>query len=264
VLAGGGNLGAIQVGMLRALVEQAIRPDVVIGCSVGALNGAAFAARPDVVGVARLEELWHGVTGRGILPSSYLPSAIALARRGEAIHSSAPLRRMVEEHLAPITTFAELRLRFECVGTEIEQGDEVWFTSGNVIDAVLASAAIPAVFPAVEIDGHRYLDGGVVNEIPISRAVGLGARRIYVLHAGLYERRPKETRRPFDVLIEAYFMSRRHRYREDLSRLPPDVETVVLPTGMTRDIGPFDLSHTDEMIAAAYEAARTVLAPAGR
>ena len=260
VLAGGGNLGAIQVGMLRALVEAGVRADLVVGCSVGALNGAAFAARPDLVGIARLEQLWHGVVDKGVLPSGFLPSAIGLARKGEAIHSPAALRKLVEDFLGSLDTFAALALRFECVATELEEGDEVWFADGPLVDPILASAAIPAVFPPVEIDDHRYIDGGVVNEIPISRAVELGAKRLYVLHVGLYDRPPRQARRPIDMLVQAFFIARRHRFRRDLAALPDGVEAVVLPTGSSGGIGIFDFTRTAAMIADAHAATSAVLA----
>jgi NTE family protein len=259
VLAGGGNLGAIQVGMLRALVEAGVRPDVVVGCSVGALNGAAFCAEPTVVGVARLEELWYGIADKDVLPTRWLPSTIQLALRGTAIHPIEPLRQVVEEFL-PVDTFDQLAVRFECVATEFDRGDEVWFGRGRLVDAILASAAIPAVYPPIEIDGARYVDGGVVNEIPISRAVELGARRIYVLHVGLYDRPRKEPRRPIDMAIQAFWIARRHRFRRDLATLPKGVEAVVLPTGSTAPIAFADFTRTRDMIAAAHAATADLLA----
>jgi NTE family protein len=258
VLAGGGNLGAVQVGMLRALVEAGIRPDVVVGCSVGALNGAAFCAEPTLVGVARLEELWNGMAGKDVLPTRWLPSTIQLALRGVAIHTIEPLRRVVEEFLE-VDRFEELSVRFECVATSLDEGTEVWFDRGRLIDAILASAAIPAVYPPIEIDGVRYIDGGVVNEIPISRAVELGANRLYVLHVGLYDRPRRDTRRPIDMAIEAFWIARRYRFRRDLATLPKGVEAVVLPTGSTAPIAFADFTRTREMIGAAHAATRAAL-----
>jgi NTE family protein len=146
------------------------------------------------------------------------------------------------------------------VATEIEEGDEVWFADGPLVDPILASAAIPAVFPPVEIEHRRYMDGGVVNEIPISRAVELGAKRLYVLHVGLYDRPQRQARRPIDMLVQAFLIARRHRFRRDLATLPDDVEAVVLPTGSTEGIGIFDFTRTADMIVAAHEATAAVLA----
>jgi NTE family protein len=258
VLGGGGNLGAIQVGMLRALVEAGIRPDVVVGCSVGALNGAAYAAEPDMFGVGRLEELWQGVAGRNLLPSGFLP-AVQLARRGPAVHSIDGLREVVEDFL-PVTTFEELDVRFECVATALDEAREVWFSSGSLVEPILASSAIPAVYPPVEVDGVRYLDGAVVNDIPVSRAVELGARLLYVLHVGRFDRPARELKRPLDVAVQAYWISRRHRFHRDLAALPPNVEAVLLPTGSPPDLPFNDFSRTGELITNAYEATAAFLA----
>lgn len=259
VLAGGGNLGAIQVGMLRALLEAGLRPDLVVGCSVGALNGAAFSAEPTLVGVARLEELWYGIADKEILPTRWLPSTIQLALRGVAIHTIEPLRKVVDDFL-PVERFEQLTVPFQCVATGFDEGNEVWFAQGPLVDAILASAAIPAVYPPIEIDGARYIDGGVVNEIPISRAVELGARMIYVLHVGLYDRPRREPRRPIDMAIQAFWIARRYRFQRDLATLPKGVEAIVLPTGSTAPIAFADFTRTREMIDAAHAAAAAALA----
>ena len=140
VLSGGGNLGALQIGMLRALTERGIRPDLIVGCSVGAINGAAFAEEPTVAGVARMERLWRELDGKDLMPSKLLPNAVALARRGEAIHDSEPLRRALEDQLRA-RTFEELAVPFQCVATDVIGVREVWFASGPLIEPILASAA---------------------------------------------------------------------------------------------------------------------------
>ena len=174
VLSGGGNHGAVQVGMLRALVEHEIRADLVLGCSIGALNGAAFAEDPTLRGVARLEALWGGLDTEEIMPTGWLPNAVALARRGEAIGGNDKLRGIVTG-LVRASTFEELQLAFQCVATDVDGVREAWFSTGPIVEPILASAALPAVLPAVEIDGVRYLDGAIVNDVPITRAVELGA-----------------------------------------------------------------------------------------
>ena len=120
VLSGGGNLGALQVGMLRALDEFGIVPDVVLGCSVGALNGAAYALRPDTTGVDELVRFWTATTSDEVMPSSRLPSMVQLLRRGESLHPSDGLRRGVESLLGASRRFDELVLPFQCVAAEVE------------------------------------------------------------------------------------------------------------------------------------------------
>jgi NTE family protein len=253
VLSGGGNHGAVQVGMLRALVEHDIRPELVLGCSIGALNGVAYAQDPTLSGVARLEELWRGLDAEGILPSGWLPNAVALARRGESIHSNDRLRGLLQG-LLRVDTFEQLTVPYQCVATDVANVREAWFLHGPLVEPILASAALPAVLPAVEIDGIRYLDGAIVNDVPISRAVALGASTIYVLHCGTIDRPRPEPKRPLDVAVQAYWVARHHRFKRDLEALPANVEAIVLPMGETRTLRFNDFTQSADMIRTAYAA----------
>ncbi|HEX6418107.1 MAG TPA: patatin-like phospholipase family protein [Acidimicrobiales bacterium] len=259
VLSGGGNLGAVQIGMMRALAERDIRPDLVVGCSVGAINGAALAEDPTLAGVGRLERLWREIDGADLMPNGFLPRPVALARRGEAIHDNKGLRRLLEEQLTA-RTFEELAVPFQCVATDVQGVREMWFRSGPLIEPILASAALPAVYPAVEIDGVRYLDGGIVDDIPIGRALALGARTIYVLQVGAVSRPRPEPRRPLDVAILSYWIARHHRFKSDLAAVPDDVVVHLMPTGQTPTVRFNDFTRSSELISLAYEASSDYLA----
>jgi NTE family protein len=258
VLSGGGNLGAIQVGMLRALVDHEVRPDLVLGASVGALNGAAYAQQPTVSGVARIEELWRTIDAKEVMPSGWLPGAVALARKGEALHGNEGLRRLVESILS-VERFEDLVIRFQCVATDVQAARECWFEEGPLVEPILASAALPAVYPSVEIGGVRYLDGAIVNDVPISRAVELGARTIYVLHCGSFDRPRPDPKRPLDVAVQAYWIARHHRFKRDLATLPRGVDAVVLPTGQPPLMRFNDFTRSGELITAAYHASTQFL-----
>jgi NTE family protein len=253
VLSGGGNLGAIQVGMLRALTERGIVPDVVLGCSVGALNGAGFALEPNAVGVERLVQHWRNTTSYELMPSSRIPSALQLLRKGTALHSNEGLRRGIERLLGRGRQFDEMQLPFQCVATHTDLAVERWFDRGDVVQAILASAALPAVYPPVSINGERYVDGGVVDNVPIARAVELGCRVIYVLHVGPHGRPDVEIRRPLDGALLAYWIARNSRFARDLASLPPRVEAVVLPPGQRPDLRYDDFGQTDELVDQGYE-----------
>ncbi|MCU1455275.1 MAG: Patatin [Acidimicrobiales bacterium] len=253
VLSGGGNLGALQVGMLRALFERRIKPDVVLGCSVGALNGAAVAAEPSLAMVGRLQDLWQNLAEEDVMPAGLLPTTVQLARRGLSMHDNRNLRRVLEE-IMPVRSFEELIVPFQCVATDLTEGAETWFAQGPLIDPILASAALPAVYPPVEIDGVKYLDGAIVNDVPLSRAVELEADTIYVLHVGSWDRPRPEPKRPIDMAMYAYWLARRSRFRRDLASVPTDIEVIVLPPSATPSIRYNDFGHSDEMIAASYQA----------
>ena len=259
VLSGGGNLGALQIGMLRALVERDIRPDLVLGCSVGAINGAGLAEDPTSAGVGRMERLWRELDGKDLMPRSVLPQPVALARKGEAISDNTGLRRALEERLTA-RTFEELAVPFQCVATDVIGVREVWFTSGPLIEPILASAALPAVFPSVVIDGVRYLDGAIVDDVPVGRAVELGARTIYVLQVSGFARPRPEPRRPLDVAIQSYWIARHHRFKRELDAVPSDVDVHLLPTGQTPTMRFNDFTRSAELMSLAYEASSDYLA----
>jgi len=258
VLSGGGNLGALQVGMLQALVERDIRPDAVLGCSVGALNGAAIAADPTRAMVLRMRDLWLSLADSEVLPTGVLPATLQLARRGEAIHTNVHLRAVMERVIVS-RRFEDLAVPFQCVAADLADGEETWFSEGPLIAPILASAAIPAVFPPVEIDGHRYIDGAVVDDVPVLRAAALGFGRIYVLHVGAWDRPRPEPKRPLDMLTYAYWLARRSRFRRDLASIPRDIEVIVLPPGQTPFLRYNDLHHSEAMFESAHEASSAFL-----
>jgi NTE family protein len=261
VLGGGGVLGAAEVGMLRALFERGVRPDLVVGTSVGAINGALVAADPTPVAVERLREVWQELGSRGVFAGSVLARARTLARTRTHLHPREPLRELLTAHL-PVRTFAELEVPFQCVAASIERAAEHWFTDGDLIDAVLASTAVPGLLPPVEIDGEHYLDGGLVHSIPVGRAVALGAGTIYVLHVGRIDRPLRPPTRPWEVGVVAFEIARRHRLAADLAALPAGVTVHVLPSGDPVGAGSLryrDFSGAADRIDRAYGAARTYL-----
>lgn len=261
VLGGGGVLGATQVGMLRALADAGVRPDLVIGTSVGALNGAALAADPDG-SLDRLSELWTSLSDSEVFSGGMLRRARTLARHGTHLHSSAPLRRILGETLPE--RFEDLKVPFQCVAAEIESASARWFRSGPLVDAVLASCAVPGLLPPVRIDDHHFLDGGLVHSIPVGRAVALGATTIYVLHVGRVEQPLQAPQRPWQVGLVAFEIARRHRFVEEMADLPEDTRVTVLPSGMEEtplvSLRYRDTKHVATRIDRAYEASRAVLA----
>ena len=264
MLSGGGPLGArSRSGCCGPCSPRDIRPDLVVGCSVGALNGAAVATDPSLALVDRLEALWLDIARRSVLPSGWWPTTVQMARRGEAVHDHAGLRAVIEEVLPDGATFEDLAVPFQCVATDLDAAEEVWFSTGSPVEPILASAAVPAILPPVVIDGTRYIDGAVVNDVPVTRAVELGATTIYVLHVGGFDRPRREPKRPFDMALQAYWVARRARFRRDLAAVPPTVEVVVLPTGDPEGGRIRGFSRSAELVACAHQATGALLDGAG-
>lgn len=232
VLGGGGILGAHEVGMLRALAERGVKPDVVLGTSVGAINGALFAADPTLAGVERLTGLWRDMDWPDRSAGALLRRVTTLARSGTHVQSFREMRERLRAVL-PVERVEELAIPFQCAAASIERAAEHWFADGPLADVVLASCAVPGILPPVRIGDEHFIDGGIVNSIPVSRAVVLGAREIYVLQVGRLEQPLKPPRRPWEVGLVAFEVARRHRFAHDLHNLPEGVQLHVLPTGGT-------------------------------
>lgn len=245
--------------MLRALTERGIVPDIVLGCSVGALNGAGYCMDPTMEGVEQIEEHWRRTTSADLMPSSRIPSAVQLLRKGASLHDNSGLRDGLERLLGPGCRFEDLQLAFQCVATDVEAAVARWFDEGDLVTAILASTALPGVYPPVIIDAEAFIDGGVVDNVPLGRAVELGCRTIYVLHVGPHGRPDAEIRRPLDGLRQAYWIARNSGFARDLADLPEKVEAVVLPPGERPDLKYDDFSQTEELIAQGHRNAASFL-----
>ncbi|MBE7325969.1 patatin-like phospholipase family protein [Nocardioides sp. Y6] len=245
VLGGGGLLGAVEVGMLRALLERGITPDLVIGTSVGALNGAMLAHDPTLRSVDRMTDLWRGSDlAREIYADSPLKSVRRALASGTHLANPAPIRRLLAAELGR-ATFADLPVRFQVCASSIERSAEHWFSEGSVVDAVLASAAVPGLLPPAKVGDEHYLDGGIVNSIPLGRAAALGATRIFVLQVGRIDRPLTVPSKPWEVARVSFEIARRHRFVRELAELPDGVEAHVLPVGGTSAKDDSILAHRD-------------------
>ncbi|HET9021434.1 MAG TPA: patatin-like phospholipase family protein [Ornithinibacter sp.] len=230
VLGGGGALGSSEVGMVRALAEHGIRPDLVLGTSIGALNGAFIAADPGVEGAERLAAVWEAVVRDGVFLDNPVRQAARVARYRTHLLSNAPLRHVLETYL-PVSRFEDLDVAFQCVAACIEDASGRWFSTGEIADPVIASCSVPGLFPPVLIEDRHYLDGGLVHSIPVGRALALGATRIFVLQVGRVEQPLSPPTSPWEVGTVAFEIARRHRFVHEMESVPDDVEMHVLPSG---------------------------------
>ncbi|MHB8431717.1 MAG: patatin-like phospholipase family protein [Acidimicrobiales bacterium] len=262
VLAGGGTRGAVQIGMLQVLAEHNFVPDRIYGCSVGAVNGTAYAADPSREWVEHMTEVWLALDRDRVYPQGRLHGPWAYVRQRDSVYPNSGLRSIVEDGV-PYDRLEDATIPVEVVATSLTDGRERWFTYGPVVDAVLASSAVPAIFPPVEIDGERYIDGGVVNNVPIRRAIDVGATRIVVLLCTPPTYVPVVPRRPAESILNALWIAVHARFARDISHLPPGVEVIVCSGTEPGDREFDDFSTTEKLIAEGRREAEEVVARYG-
>lgn len=250
VLSGGGNLGAIQVGAVLSLLEHGITPDLLVGTSAGAVNASYLADDPGLDGARRLAEIWSSVRTRDVFRFPVRPWHLLAHLRGDALYHNDGLQRLLERSL-PYRNIEDAALRLRVVATDFETGRSVAFHSGPVVDAVLASSALPGLFPPVRIGGRLYVDGGIADNVPISPAVGAGAKEIYVIHVGF--NCPTGPRlRAVDVLWRSVGLLLNRTLSDDVRRFAGAARIIVLPTPCVPPTPIWNLSRSRELIAGAH------------
>jgi NTE family protein len=264
VLSGGASLGAAQAGMLQALYEREIRPDLVVGTSVGAINAAFIGSRPPTVRTAHeLQRIWRGMSRAQVFPANPLTATLGfLGLRNHSV-SAGSLRRLVTRHV-DVARLEDAEIALHVVATDVMTGGEVLLSTGSAVDAVLASAAIPGIFPPIERGSQLLMDGAIANNTPISHAVELGADRVIVLQA---IRAGRLTRAPRGVVaagLSAALHALTRRFAEDVDRYSSAVELTILPAPALEGMLPSEFGHTDELIAEGLRGARAMLAGGGR
>jgi NTE family protein len=262
VFAGGGSLGAIQVGMLKALVSEGVQADLIVGSSVGAINGAYFAGDPTSAGVDRLEHLWRKIERRDIFPISMLNGFLGVFMRQDHLVRPTSLQRLIERHIR-YRRLEDSSVACHVVATDALAGVEVCLSSGPTAEALLASAAIPAVFPPVRMENRYLVDGGVASNTPISRAVKLGAKRLIVLPTGLSCKIQRPPRNVVGMAIHAMLLLVARQLVTDIEHLPNDIELAVVPPLCPLDVAPHDFSHSGKLIELAGETTQRWLAEGG-
>jgi NTE family protein len=255
VLSGGGSLGAVQVGMMLALSERGIVPDLLVGTSVGALNAAYLAGDPSPRGTRSLATLWSGLQRRDIFPLPGAGALKALAGRHDHLLDPAPLRRLVGARL-PFARLEDAPWPVAVAATEVTTGLEVVLAEGDAVDAVVASASLPGVFPPVDMDGHLLMDGGVVNHTPISVAAQLGADRVIVLPTGYACALETAPRSALAMVVHAFTLATQRRLVDDVRRLQGDLDLRVVPPLCPIAVSPVEFALSAQLIDRARRATR--------
>jgi NTE family protein len=255
VLAGGGSLGAVEVGMLQALVERGIAPNLVVGASVGAINGAYFAGRPDRGGVESLGAIWRGLRRGDVFPIGLVGGFLGFI--GMRSHLLAPdrLRALLERNL-PVARLEDTKIPCHVVATDVLSGEEVGLSSGSAVEAVLASAAIPAIFPPMRIAGRQLSDGALASNTPLAAALAIGAQRLIVLPTGFSCSIERPPRSALGMALHAVNLMTARQLVVDVERFCSLAEIVVVPPLCPLNVSSADFSRTSELIDRAAESTR--------
>ena len=262
VLSGGGSLGAVQVGMLQALTEAGITADLVIGASVGALNGAVFAEQPDRAGVERLAGMWRAIRRQDVFPFSLASGALALVRRHDHLIEAHALRRLITRSLR-IRRIEETRIPLHVAATDVLSGREVLLSSGDAPTALMASTAIPVIFPHVELDGHYLVDGAVGANTPIAGAVARGATRILVLPTGMSCAMEAPPRNMAALALHVLGLQSMGQLDRDVARFAAQIPITIVPPLCPVRISMFDFSQTAALIERSAQQTTKWLASGG-
>jgi NTE family protein len=251
VFAGGGSLGAVQVGMLRALIEHGVTPDFVLGSSVGAINAAYFAGEPSMEGVRQMGGLWRGVKRGDVFPMSWRRLFGFLRRRDHLVGSDG-LRRLINLHLS-YQNLEDARLPVHIVATDVLTGAAVCMTRGSAIEAILASSAIPGAFPPIEVAGRLLCDGAIASNTPVQAAVAAGAKRLVVLPTGFACAAERAPRGAIESALRAITLLTARQLVSDLGSLPRSIAFHIVPTLCPNGVSPFDFTRAADLMDTAYE-----------
>ena len=245
VLPGGGALGSYQVGVLTALAEADVHPDLLVGVSAGAVNAAISAWNPGLDGTARLAHIWRTIKRRDLMRLRVGRVAMALAGRHPSFLDNFHGHRFLRSQLGA-RRLEHAPIRVALVATDLSTGEAVALTSGEAAQAVLASSAFPGVFPPVTIDGRTFIDGGVVADMPLDLTLQLGAASALVLNVPwLAEGAPPH--RALDILFRASSLGVEAHARTVLRRPPPGLVVVEIPAPQS-DVTTFEVGRSAHML----------------
>jgi NTE family protein len=229
VPSGGGSLGAVQVGMLQALAAHDVRPDLLVGTSAGAVNAAWVAGHgmsPDSLG--KLADVWTGLRRGDIFPVDPRQMLRGLLGRSPGVASDASLRRLVRAH-ATIDDLRQARVPTHLVAADLLSGQQVLTSAGDLVDGVLAGAAIPGILPPVQRAARHLVDGSVALHAGVSKAVDLGATVVYVLPTGAPSALPGPPQSAVGVALHSLTLLIAQRWIHEIAGLQGAADIKILP-----------------------------------
>lgn len=254
ILGGGGSRGAVGVGLYRALVELGIRIDLIVSSSIGAVNGALIAAG---LSPEELEDNWKALRSRDVLGSRL--QFLRLLTGAASVFSNRSLRDLLRRQL-PVHSFSELQTPLAIVTTDLETGETVVLTEGDLIEAILASTALPGFFPPISWQGRRLVDGGLSNNVPIDLAIERGAERVIGMLCGCARGMPARVNF-ITVLGQSFSLALNARFRCDARMYQPQAQLHIMEPCLGLNVDLMDFDHAWTLIEPAYQYALRELAP---
>jgi NTE family protein len=251
VLSGGGSLGAVQVGMLQALAERGVKPDLLVGTSCGALNAAWVAGHGmSNESLRGLATAWMGLRRSDVFPVDARQVLRGLLGLSPAVVANRKLRQFISNH-AGLEDLAHAQVPTYFVAADLLSGRDVLISTGDVTNGVLASCAIPGVLPPVEHDGGQLVDGGLACHTGIAQAVDLGASVIYVLPSGGACGMTRAPRSAIGVALHSLTLLIGQRLFHEISAIQAGTTIKLLPPLCPLAVSAADFSHAAELISRA-------------
>ncbi len=263
VLSGGAALGASQVGMVRALLERGIVPDLVVGTSIGSWNGLWIAAHPNLEWLDKLEQVWRSITMMELFGDNVISFVANRASKRPYLVSGDGMERIYRRAVAlgemTDLTFEQLALPFKVTVSNLLRGTSETFDSGPIMPAVLASSSIPGIFPPRIIDGQQYVDGGLLDNGGVGVAVEAGAKRIYVLNVMSAEELTQPVTTLTDLMVRSFHLISSSHVNKAVRRYANQAEFIVLEDPASSRANSLDFRHARTHIASGYAAAQAKL-----
>jgi NTE family protein len=264
VFPSGGSTGAVQVGILSALLDAGIGPDVMIGSSVGALNASFMAADPTPERASELAGVWRRLGRQDVFGKNRCSPVARLVAGRSHIYTPAALRSLIDR-FCPLTDLGNGRVALQVVTTDLANAVAPWWSCGPAKTILYASACLPGLFPPIILDGHRHVDGGVLEPSPAQRAVDLDATTVYVLgDLPTLDFGSSSRLTALDVLIRSFTISRYARLPEPAALARPGQRVIVVPGADISGLTITDFTHTSRLIGASHRIAEEFLAGPGR
>jgi NTE family protein len=252
IFSGGGSFGCIQVGMLLALMENNIIPDFVVGTSVGAINAACIAGNPTLAGAQQLKDIWLPLKRKDLFPFQLKNIILGLLGRQNYFIASRGIKSLLKKNI-PYQSLEQAKIPVYVIATEVKSGEEVLISKGPAVDAVVASASIPGVFSPITVDEQSLLDGGIVNNTPISSALNLGAQSIWVLPTGYACALSEPPKSPLSMMMHAVSLLIQQRLLNDIIMHKEHDGLHVIPPLCPIKTSSLDFNHTANYIDTSYE-----------